>query len=239
MPARDRLRTRRCSAPVAGVFAAVLLLLGGQAASADPGFLGLEVQGIEARATDALGSDISGVLVKDVAVGEAGAIAGFRRGDLIVEFDGAKIASFDDLLKQVAKTKPDQKISVVVLRLGKKTELTLRTTPKPASWTVPVGQFQNYPELGLTVAGIDDDARKRFDVPWGLTGLVVTIVDEKNKIVASGLHPGEVIAQANLRDLWEPRHLTRAIEDAKKTNRPLLLLIYGKGGFRYSVLPLN
>jgi len=206
---------------------------------ADAGFLGLQVQGIEGRGSEALGPETSGVLVRDVAVGEAGAIAGFRRGDLIVEVDGSKIATFDDLLKLVAKTKPDQKIAVTVVRLGKRTELNLRTTAKPASWSVPSGQFQNYPDLGLTVAGIDDDSTKQFDIPWGVTGLVVTIVDDKNKIVASGLHPGEVIVQANLRDLWEPRHFTRAIEDAKKASRPLLLLIYGKGGFRYAVLPLD
>jgi S1-C subfamily serine protease len=39
----------------------------------------------------------------------AGAISGFRRGDLIIEFNHTKISNFDALLKVVLKTKPDQR----------------------------------------------------------------------------------------------------------------------------------
>ena len=212
----------------------------GHAARAQTGFLGLEIQGADERAVAALGSDFKGgVLVKDVAVGEPAAAAGFRRGDVIVEFAGSKIATFDDLLKAVAKTKPDQKIDVAVLRAGKKTELVLRTTARPAAWSVNTAFFHNYVDLGFTVAAISDEARKQFSLPWGSVGLVVTIVDDKGR-VASGLRVGDIIVQANLRDVWEPRQLTRHIEDARKAGKNgVLLLISGVGGYRYAVLPVS
>lgn len=233
--------------PLAGAKAVLGLMLALLAVSlpvvahaADPGFLGLEVQGLDERATAALGPDYAkGVLVKDVAVGEPGAIAGFRRGDFIVEFAGTKVATFDDLLKLVAKTKADDKISVVVMRAGKKTNLTLRTTARPPSWTVTSPIFHKYPELGLTVVGVTDDARKQFSLPWGTVGLVVTQIDD-NSPVSAAMRTGDVILSANLRDVWEPRHLTRQIEDALKDGRPtLMLLVHSVSGYRYTILPVK
>jgi serine protease Do len=225
---------------VFGLILGLTALLPAPVRAADPGFLGLEIQGLDERATAALGPDYTrGVLVKDVAVGEPGAIAGFRRGDFIVEFDGSKVGSFEDLLKLVAKTKADEKISVVVLRAGKKADLSLRTSARPPSWNVTSPVFHSYPDLGVTVVGVNDDARKQFMLPWGTIGLVVTAIDEKSP-VASTLHAGDVIVSANLRDLWEPRHLTRQIDDARKEGRPsLMLLIYASSGYRYTVLPVK
>lgn len=233
--------------PLAGAKAVLGLTLALLAATlparvhaADPGFLGLEVQGLDERATAALGPDYAkGVLVKDVAVGEPGALAGFRRGDFIVEFAGSKVATFDDLLKLVAKTKADDKISVVVVRGGKKIDLSLRTTARPPSWSVASSIFHKYPALGLTVVGVNEDARKQFALPWGTVGLVVTQIDD-NSPISTAMRTGDVILSANLRDVWEPRHLTRQIDDAIKDGRStLMLLVYSASGYRYTILPVK
>ena len=209
-------------------------------AAADPGFLGLEIQGLDERAVAALGSDYAkGVLVKDVAVGEPGAIAGFRRGDFIIEFAGSKVGSFDDLLKLVGKTKPDDKLPVVVLRGGQKTELTLRLTSRPPAWNGMTPIFNTYKDLGFTVVTVNDEARKQFGLPWGTIGVVVNEVDPDGPLAAA-LKPGEVIVSANLRDVWEPRHLTRQIEDARKDGRQsIVVLVRSNAGYRYSVLPVR
>ena len=69
--------------------------VGTGSASAETGFLGLEVQGFDKKVAKILGQiDQNGVLVKNVAIGEAGAIAGFRRGDLIIEFNRQKISNW-------------------------------------------------------------------------------------------------------------------------------------------------
>jgi serine protease Do len=208
--------------------------------AAEPGFLGLEIQGLDERAIAAIGPDYAkGVLVKDVAVGEPGAIAGFRRGDFITEFAGSKVGSFDDMLKVVVKTKPEDKVSVVVLRGGKKVDLTLRLTARPPAWNNVTAIFNTYPELGLKVVTVNDEARKQYGLPWGTLGVVVDQVDPSG-LVASALKPGEVIVSANLTDVWEPRHLTRQIEDARNAGRQtILVLVRSPAGYRYSVLPVK
>ena len=81
---------------------------------AQTGFLGLQVQGLNPEATKALGlSKPSGVLIKDVAIGEPGAIAGIRRGDLIISFNNKSIRTFRDLITAVGSTKPNQKVRII------------------------------------------------------------------------------------------------------------------------------
>lgn len=210
------------------------------AALAQAGFVGLQVQGLDPKAAKALGlRSPNGVLVKDVAVGEPGAKSGIRRGDLITKFNKKTIRQFKDLLAAVGSTKPGQQVPVEVQRRGQTMKLTLKTTGRPAQWNIKKGAFHNYSDIGFTVASLTEKVREQLSIRWGATGLAVTLVDANSK-VATGLKPGDVILQANLRDVWSPRQLTRHIEEARKLGRDsLLLLIEGPAGYRYSLLPLT
>jgi len=123
-------------------------------AFAEAGFLGLEVQGINAKLAKVLDKGKSaGVLVKDVAIGEAGALAGFRRGDLIVKFARSRVRSFDDLLKAVVKTKPSQEITVDVYRDGKHKSLKLKLGNQKGSHHRTTGHIQRGYRLGRSARG--------------------------------------------------------------------------------------
>ncbi len=207
---------------------------------AETGFLGLEVQGFDEKVAKILGQiNRSGVLVKNVAIGEAGAIAGFRRGDLIVEFNRSRVKNFDSLLKAVLKTKVGQTISVTVMRNDRAVKLNLKLRKRPASWKVTKGSFANYPDIGITVAAITKKVRERFALRWDSRGVVVTLVNSESK-VATGLKPGDVILQANLKEIWLPKQLTKTISAAKKSNKSdVLILIESPNGLRYSLLPIK
>jgi len=218
-----------------------MLTVGTGSASAETGFLGLEVQGFDKKVAKILGQiDQNGVLVKNVAIVEAGAIAGFRRGDLIIEFNRQKISNFDALLKVVIKTQPGQKIPVTVKRNGRTVKLILQSGRRPASWKVAKGSFTNYPDIGITVSAITKKVRERFALRWDSIGVVVTLVDSKSKVVATGLKPGDVIVQANLKEIWHPNQLTNIITAAKNGGKAeILILIESPHGLRYSLLPLK
>ncbi|NQV55802.1 MAG: PDZ domain-containing protein [Rhodospirillales bacterium] len=199
----------------------------------------MEVQGISKEAAAVLGREMAGVLVKDVAIGEPGAIAGFRRGDLIIKFGAKRISRFEDLLKAVAKTKPGDSVSVGIIRDGENRTLSMRLGVRPPAWQIKEGLFKNFPKIGFTVSAITAKVRRKFLIPWGSVGLVVTLVD-KAGLAASGLSPGEIIVQANLKDVWLPNQLSRQIELARDKGQPgVLILIESAGGFRYSVLPVK
>ena len=232
----SRLRTVVLTTAIVG-----LLALWAVPAAAETGFMGLEVQGFDKKVAKILGqNNQSGVLVKNVAMGEAGAIAGFRRGDLIVKLNGSKIKNFESLLKVVLRSKPRQKMPVEVLRNGRKVKLTLVTGTRPPAWKVNKGSFANYPSIGITIAAITKKVRERFALCWDSLGVVVTLVDKQSKVVATGLKPGDVIVQANLKEIWLPKQLTNIITAAKNGKKSeILILIESPQGFRYSLLPLK
>ena len=207
---------------------------------AQVGFLGLQVQGLDPLAAKALGlRSPSGVLVKDVAAGEPGAVAGIRRGDLIIKFNSKTVRTFADLISAVRTTKPRQNVPIEVRRGGMRFNFVLSTTKRPASWNVKEKASHHYPDLGFAVTTLTNKVRKNFAVRWGATGLVVTIV-EKEGIASRGFRKGDVIHQANLWDLWHPRQLTEHIEAAITLGRNnLLLLVEGPAGYRYILMPLK
>ncbi len=216
---------------------AAMILLGAIPAKAETGFLGLQVQGLERKLALALDLQSSGgVLIRDVAMGEAGAKAGFRRGDVIIQFSGKRIRSFDDLIKAVTASKPNQKVAVGILRKKKRQELTLIPGQRPESWKITKGAFCNFSSLGLTVAAMTEKVRKRFSLRWGATGLVVTQADKK-KGVSGKISVGDIIAQVNLHDVWNPCQLARHFQQARKARRAtVLLLVEQPNGFSYILL---
>lgn len=207
-------------------------------AIADSGFIGLQIQGMPPEAAAVLGlAKPEGVLVRDVAHAGPAALAGFRRGDLIVKFDGKKIDTFDQLV-QAAQSVPLGKAVPVTVRRGQKTaDLTLKTGAWPDAWRVTTGAFANIPEIGSTVASLTPKIRETFNVPWGSVGVVVTLVDTaKNR----GLARGEIIAQVNQSDVWLPAQVVEIVGDAKRKKRPgVLMLIQNANGFFYRMVPIE
>ena len=178
------------------VFALVLAMVAVplQAMADDGAFVGLQVQGISPAVGDALGMPgAGGVLVRDVALHGPAAMAGIRQGDLIVRIANIPIATFDDLVKTVQGLKISAEV-VVHVRHGSETAiLTLRPGPWPDGWRVTYGAFGSLPSVGVTLSSLTDPVRQRFTVPWGITGVIVTLIDPA---AAGGvdLKPGDVIA---------------------------------------------
>ena len=67
-----------------------------------------------------------GVVLAGVAKGSPAALAGLRRGDVIIALANRKISSIEDLTEALQDHKPDDEVEITVLRLGE--SLTLRAT---------------------------------------------------------------------------------------------------------------
>jgi serine protease Do len=208
-------------------------------AAADPGFVGMEVQGLSPGVAAALGlKDAKGVLVRDVALGGPAAQAGVRRGDLIIKFGGQDIDTFERLVAIIRGTASGRNLPVTVLRQGKPVTLTLKTGPWPEAWKVQTGAAATIPELGLTLAALTPQVRERMGVRWGAVGVIVTIVDD-TKVKGMSLKRGELIHQVNQHDVWLPEQMVTRIKEAKAEGRKeVLLLVEGVNGFRYVLLPV-
>jgi len=207
--------------------------------SAETGFIGMQVQGMSAKIAEALGlKSTDGVLVRDVALGGASDKAGFKRGDLILEFGGKKIDTFNSMVSAAGATKSGQKVKVVILRAGKPMTLSLTLGKWAPPWLITKSAVASQPASGLTLASLTQKLRKGFGLRWGSIGVVVTLVDPDRTDI--GLRRGDLIIQVNQQDVWLPEQVVSAYNDAKKQGRKeLLLLVERVNGFQFMALPVR
>ncbi len=72
-----------------------------------------------------------GAVVRDVVPQSPAAAAGVRPGDVVVEFEGSAIHTWDDLLAAVGQRQPGQAVRVVVLRGGTRVDVPLTLGVRP------------------------------------------------------------------------------------------------------------
>lgn len=73
-----------------------------------------------------------GVIVAGVEKGGPAALAGIRRGDIIISVEGAKITGSSDLRKAIRAARIGEKVNVVGLREGKQRNFVVTVREKPA-----------------------------------------------------------------------------------------------------------
>ncbi|MBM3566610.1 MAG: PDZ domain-containing protein, partial [Alphaproteobacteria bacterium] len=135
------------------VLAAVMAHVSPAAAAGEnhpAGFVGMQVQGLSVQAARALGlTEAKGALVRDIAPGGPAEKAGIRQGDLIVRVGTTEIDTFETLLRVVGQGKPDENLSVAILRGGKTVDAILTFGSWPASWKIERDATGHLAEAGL------------------------------------------------------------------------------------------
>ncbi len=76
------------------------------------------------------GSDM-GAIVQNVVPQSPAASAGLRPGDVVVEFEGTAIHTWEDLLTAVGQRQPGQSVRLVVLRDGQRSDVTVTLGVRP------------------------------------------------------------------------------------------------------------
>lgn len=224
------------------VLAAGVLTAAAGSARAEPGFTGMQIQGMHPAFADALDLDrAAGVLVRDVLLGGPADKAGVRRGDLITSFDGAPVNTVGNLASMVSETSPGGTHTVTVRRAnGDEAALTLNIAQRPESWTIENKATGVIPDHGLTMVTLTQQMRNNMAVRWGVNGVGVTVVeDPSDPGFKTDMKRGEVIVQVNQSDVWLPEQVIDAYRGAKAQGRKsVMLLVNGLAGFRFSVLTI-
>jgi S1-C subfamily serine protease len=89
-------------------------------------FAGAEFTALNEDLSDLLGVKPEGVFVTNVADGSPARISGLRGGDIILRADSIKIETPIDLVRAIRAARPDNTISLQIIRKHKPQTLTLR-----------------------------------------------------------------------------------------------------------------
>jgi serine protease Do len=152
----------------------------------------------------------SGALVQDVTTGSPAERAGLKPYDLIIAVDGMEVATNDILIREISAREPGSTARLDVLRDGRSRQvlvklaerLNTRTTISrngPGGRDPAPSQQQSFgpADLGLTVIEIDAANAHRFDVPAGMTGLLVQRVEPMSAAHDAQIDRGQIILEVN------------------------------------------
>jgi serine protease Do len=193
------------------------------------GWLGVVIQRITPELIEALDlADENGALVSKVAPGGPAAEAGVEHGDVIIEFNGEKVESWNDLPRIVAATPVGKEVELVVTRDGKRKFLTAKVGALDDSETL--AELDGGPteesaaEFGLRVQDLTPDIADQLGVDAD-AGVLVTAVEPGSAAEAAGLRRGDLILEVDRADVKTAGELQERL--AKAGDRALLLVRRG------------
>jgi serine protease Do len=214
------------------------------------GWLGVQIQEVTPEIAKSLGlSESQGALVAEVNDGSPAAKAGIKQGDVIESFNGHEIHKVRDLPLIVAETPVGEKAPVKLWRDGKEVTEDVAIGQMPENPRVAQneqgggggGQEQTAgaSALGLKLAPLTDNMRRRADVPKNVKGVVVTDVADNSPLAALGIQPGDVIQSINQQPVTSPQQAETRLKEAQNSkNKQVLLLINRHGTSEYLALSL-
>ncbi len=174
------------------------------------GYIGVVLRDVDPDLQTSLGLTRSdGALVQDINPGSPGERAGLRAYDLITAVDGRAIATNDMLIREIAARQPGTAAKLDFVRDGRPRQVLVKLAERP---TRPANPEEPQPtgspsersnqtvgpgELGLTLIEIDERNASRFDVPDGMTGLLVQRVESLSPAYDAGIDRGQIILEVN------------------------------------------
>lgn len=199
------------------------------------GWLGLAIQPVTPDLAKALHlPKEQGALVSQVQPDSPAVKAGFKAGDVIVEFDAHSIGKPSDLSRLVAQTPVGRSATVQVLRDGKPLTLTAQIAELPEPQQVAEAGADRE-KLGLAIQPLTPALARELGVP-DKSGLVVAGVKDGSPAAEAGIQPGDVIVQVNWKTVRTIADLRRALE-GQKPGEPTLFQLHRKDASLFAAVP--
>jgi len=184
------------------------------------GRIGVQIQELSAELARSFGlSDTRGALVASVERDGPADKAGFKTGDVILEFDGKAVSDSRQLPLIVAAVKPGRDVAAKVWRDGK--EQTLHVTVgelQPEKVALGEQTTERGP-LGLALQELTPEQRKELDIKGGV---LVGGVD--GPTARAGLRQGDVVIAVNGEQIESVMQFRRLVDKVLE-GKPLALLI--------------
>ena len=215
------------------------------------GWLGVRIQQVTDEIADSLKiNPPRGALVAGVDERGPAKPAGIEPGDVIVKFDGKDIKEMRDLPRVVADTPVGKQTPVVVIRKGKEETktVTLGRLEDGEKLAAADPKSEGTPDksvvkktLGLELANMSDDLRKRYKIKDTVKGVIIIGVDANSPAADKRLAPGDVIVEIAQEAVASADELQAKIDKLKKDGRKsaLLLVAGADGELRFVALSLQ
>ena len=152
-----------------------------------------------------------GIYITDVLEGGAAAAAGIKKGDFISKVNGVTVNSAPEMVEQIARFKPSDKISITYNRAGKENTVNV-TLKNKLNTTGVVKTSTTLEKLGGEFATVDKKIAQANEISGG-----VVIKKISGALQKSRIQEGFVITSVNGVEVKSVDDFTAAIKNAKGT----------------------
>jgi serine protease Do len=200
------------------------------------GWLGVSIQPLTNELAKNFKRDnTSGALVSSVIEGSPAEKAGLKPGDVIVEFNGKKVAKATELPSLVADLPVGRDVPMVVVRDGNEMRLNARIARLEDEAPTKVADTQSKGQLGLALQPITPPVARELGLKVS-EGVLVRDVVEGGRAAEAGVRPGDVIVEINRQPVRTVEDL-KARVDKQAKNEPIVLLLNRDGQALYVAVP--
>ncbi len=199
-------------------------------------YLGVGVADVDSqRAKDLKLSEERGVEIKRVESGSPAEKAGFKEGDVVLEYNGQRVEGTEQFSRMVRETPPSRNARITISRNGANQTLTatiaehqdtdfgrnfnIRIPPMPPMPPVDVPRpvmAVRTSRVGFETETLNEQLAEYFGVK---EGVLVRSVDKDSPAEKAGLHAGDVILKVDGEAVKAARDVSRRLRESweKKT----------------------
>jgi serine protease Do len=206
------------------------------------GWLGVRIQTVSEEIAESLQLDKPrGALIAGLTEGGPAEKGKIEPGDVVVAFDGKLVTNMAALPRIVAETPVGKEVPVEVWRKGK--SRTLKVTvgeldesdqvasaaPDPKETPSARPNEKNLDQLGLKLAPVTAELRKRFELKDDVKGVVVTDVTANSPAGKADIRAGDVIVEVAQAEVKSPEEVIGKVKEAQDAKKRNVLLYIQRG----------
>jgi serine protease Do len=196
------------------------------------GWLGVRIQEVDETIAETMGlGRVRGALVAGVDEKGPAKPGGIETGDVILRFDGKDVRDSRDLPRLVAAAPVGKAVDVVIFRKGKEEQrkitlgrledgertLAAATGPAPGAPVAPPQVSRRV--LGMELAPLNAETRKRFSLKDSQKGVVITGVTPNSNAADKRVQAGDVIVEVGQEQVATGQEVVDRVEKLKKEGR--------------------
>jgi serine protease Do len=170
-------------------------------------FLGVSIRDIDSEfAADQGIKDLKGVYVSEVNDGSAAKEAGISKGDVITSINKVTVNSTSELLEQVSRYRPGDKVDVIVSRNGSEKAYSVKLRNREGNTSLVKSESKDLlPMLGAKMQVASGDLLRKLGIDHGVQ---VTEIEE-GLLRNAGIREGYVITEIDKKPI-------RSVDDVSK-----------------------
>lgn len=196
----------------------------------DKAYLGVYLKDLSAEEYEKMGiTENYGIMISKTVEDGPAEKAAIQNKDVILELEGSKIFTIDQLTKMLSFLKPDQKVDLKIFREGKRINVDLILGTKQTKG------FETIAYLGLYLEELTDKLIEELELQDNF-GVYISKIVEDGPVDKAGLESGDVLLSIDKEKIYTPDQVTKMLKIYKPDQQVNVRIFRDKKYMNYDVI---